>query len=154
MRILLNNGHPIASLDMLALEVEAAAGALASLEMLVRPIEPNMCECDIAPDEEQITEHFRCIHAALRRIAVDLNIYHEKACQEEKRQADKIRHLPVEDPEHENYITDEEIIEEIERTWGKDWSLRSVDPDDRWVKAYTRRLALRYLEESAGNHRK
>lgn len=146
MKILLNNGHPIASLDQLALELEGAAGALENLAMIVRPIEPNICEGCIAPDEDQIDEHFRCIGSVIRRIATDLSIYFESERNTEAAQAERIRHLPVTDPQDPNYLSDEEIAGMVKERWGPGWNLRSVDPDDPWVREYCRRIALRSME--------
>ena len=146
MKILLNNGHPIASLDQLALELEGAAGALEDLAMIVRPIEPNICEGCIAPNEDQISENFRCIDSVIRRVATDLSIYFESERNAEAAQAERIRHLPVTDPDDPNYLSDGEIAGMIEERWGPGWNLRSVDPDDPWVREYCRRLAIRSME--------
>lgn len=89
MKVFYNNGHPIASIDALGLEVEAVAGVIETVSMLVRPIEPNMCEANIEPSEDQIAMSFLSIQATLRRIATDLHTIHELQVQEEKKQEER-----------------------------------------------------------------
>ena len=92
MKVYLNNGHPMRSLNGYALEIEQFACLIDSMCTLVQPKSLHMENGMVsgAPDADTIESSFLGISTGLRRIADEMMLQFEIQVQEEK-EPDKMR---------------------------------------------------------------